>query len=455
MTTTTNTNATAEPRACPYAVALEEDEQSAHSGAGDMLQQAKKSCPAFAGECPFSGATNPEEVREALGKVPKSHYKETYFREALQHLHTVGPSVESTEFQLPGSCPVSTYMKEQVPFHTALEEFSLASIMSRMARDLEGGVDEEEDSAEFDAPIKSLSTTEATAATATPAPRLSQAFKTGTAVSHQAAEDVYFVKNFVQGKIDRNLYADMILGLYHVYYKLETLLEQHKSTYEACHFPDELNRTAALQEDVDFWHGSVPTTKSQATIDYINRLEEIASTKPLLLLSHAYTRYLGDLSGGKVLKRVARRALNLDKKDGLAFYDFQNIKSAKVFKDEYRKALDKLDISSDDIQDLVQEANVAFLLNMRLFEELDVKANVPGAKVRDLQETLAFLQPPASAQPISEECPFLVNKKKKKEDGGRCPWPFVFLHDPLQGLQDYQTWIVVGLLLCWVWSFLY
>ena len=50
-------------------------------------------------------------------------------------------------------------------------------------------------------------------------------------------------------------------------------------------------------------------------------------------------------------------------------------------------------------------------------------------------------------------CPFLVNKKKKED--GRCPWPFVFLHAPLQGLQDYQTWIVVGLLLCWFWSLLY
>mmetsp|Transcript_27326 Transcript_27326/g.40471 ORF Transcript_27326/g.40471 Transcript_27326/m.40471 type:complete len:135 (+) Transcript_27326:69-473(+) len=36
----------------------------------------------------------------------------------------------------------------------------------------------------------------------------------------------------------------------------------------------------------------------------------------------------------------------------------------------------------------------------------------------------------------------------------RCPWPFVFFHDPQTGMKDYQTWIVLGLLLCYIWSFL-
>jgi heme oxygenase len=73
---------------------------------------------------------------------------------------------------------------------------------------------------------------------------------------------------------------------------------------------------------------------SKATSDYIQRLEFIAQKEPLLLLSHAYTRYLGDLSGGKILARVAKRALNLQKDDsGLRFYQFDEIPSAKLFKD--------------------------------------------------------------------------------------------------------------------------
>lgn len=34
----------------------------------------------------------------------------------------------------------------------------------------------------------------------------------------------------------------------------------------------------------------------------------------------------------------------------------------------------------------------------------------------------------------------------------RCPWPFVFFHDPKTGMKDWQTWCVVGLSVCWVWS---
>lgn len=465
--------------ACPYAVALEDDEQSQHS-VDHYLAQAKKSCPAFAGECPFSNAKSPDELRQTLSKVPESHYKETSFREALRHLHTIGPSVERPEFRL-SECPVSTYLKnEPIAFAEAMEEFSLASIMSRMARDLEqkdeGYQTQLHNHLEVRHAVTSMDATPLSSDTSTDAaktaPLLSQAFKSGTAVAHQAAEDVHFVKNFVQGKIDRTLYADMILGLAHVYAKLEVLLEQHASvSFPTCHFPHQLNRTAALQEDLDFWHGthksftdspslsSLPM--SPATRDYINRLDVISDTNPLLLLSHAYTRYLGDLSGGKVLARVARRALNLGKHDGLAFYDFEHIPSAKVFKDEYRRALDNLNLTTEDVQALVQEANVAFLLNMRLFEELDVKANVPGAKVRDLEETLSWLHAPASStgEPASDQCPFLVKQKllptgnSTTAKGGRCPWPFVFFHDPIVGLQDYQTWIVVGLLLAWMWSY--
>ena len=45
---------------------------------------------------------------------------------------------------------------------------------------------------------------------------------------------------------------------------------------------------------------------------------EIAKEEPYLLIAHHYTRYLGDLSGGQILKNIAQKALNLDQQ-GLAF----------------------------------------------------------------------------------------------------------------------------------------
>jgi heme oxygenase (biliverdin-producing, ferredoxin) len=453
---------------CPYAVAIEDDEQSQQSV--DLLNQAKKSCPAFKDECPFSHAKSPEDLRQALSKVPPSHFTETYFQKALAHLHTIGPSVDKPEFQVK-ECPVANYITadSSTTFTRAMEQLSLAGIMSRMIRDLDDQEEEEEEEANGDPDMKIGNESEITVIESSDESRqtsgkllLSQAFKTGTSLAHKAAEDVHFVKNFVKGKIDRNLYADMILGLAFVYNKLEDLLEVHAPhNFPSCHFPRELNRRSALKEDLEFWHGSDVSqlTMSPATRDYLDHLDLIAERKPLMLLSHAYTRYLGDLSGGKVLARVARRALHLDKDNGLAFYSFENIISAKLFKDKYRQALDRLEVSASEIQDLVREANIAFLLNMRLFEELDVKANVPGSRIRSLQETLSWIDEIKSSVPKSskEECPFLVKKSQtlslpEDKARGRCPWPFVFFHDPTQGLKDYQTWVVLGLALAWIWS---
>merc|ERR1740124_462606 len=125
-------------------------------------------------------------------------------------------------------------------------------------------------------------------------------------------------------------------------------------------------------------------------------------------------------------------------------------------------------LTPTQVQSLVGEANVAFILNMRLFEELDVRAGVEGARVRPLREALAFFDMPQEDEThddVAAECPFLQKKKKKvpvsaqvvttsslKQKEGRCPWPFVFFHDPAQGMRDYQTWIVLALVTCYTYK---
>jgi heme oxygenase len=406
-------------------------------------------------------------------------------------------------------------------FAEAMEEFSLSSIMAFLAQrqlvdddereraprgerregvpgeELDGrpgGVkDDHRDDAESaadgaaaaaadTAPSTHRESARATAATATTT-TLSSALKAGTAESHKAAESVHFVSDFVRGKIDRTLYGELVGMLYHVYVALEECLDAHGPRhFGSCHFPLELGRVGALREDVEYWHGlkgaggdlRVPDP-SRATLEYVERIRHVAETNPLLLLSHAYTRYLGDLSGGKVLARVARRALGLSRDgDGLAFYEFENVDSPKLFKDRYRAALDALPLTEAQIGELVGEANVAFVLNMRLFEELDVQARVPGAAVRPLSEALAYarassagggVSDPAPKAAASDKCPFLARPPSSgaassaaapsKEDPSspkQCPWPFILLHDPAAGARDAKTWAVLGLILCWVWS---
>eukprot|EP00523_Entomoneis_sp_CCMP467_P018847 CAMPEP_0168823250 /NCGR_PEP_ID=MMETSP0726-20121227/10430_1 /TAXON_ID=265536 /ORGANISM="Amphiprora sp., Strain CCMP467" /LENGTH=490 /DNA_ID=CAMNT_0008876111 /DNA_START=38 /DNA_END=1511 /DNA_ORIENTATION=+ len=473
---------------CPYAVALlqSHDEgdgsiQSAEDHLGsalenqELLAATRQNCPAFMDSkgCPFKNATSAEQVKETLLKIPSSHYEMSSFMQVLQGLHSKSQDQKDPTFQLPGGCPVPNEIKQASgSFRSVMEDMSLAAIMARMASEYEQSTqqqpsaakEEDESSEEF---TVDPSLVRQSAEPVEPrAPRLSQSLKTGTARAHEAAENVHFVKNFIQGIIDRHLYGHMILSLYYVYETLEQALNVHApNEFAPCHFPKELARTGTLTEDVEYWHGEVSSLAppSPATVDYQNRIQYLAENEPLLLLAHSYTRYLGDLSGGKVLARVARRA--------------QEIKSAKVFKDMYRRALDDLPLTPVQIQRLVQEANVAFLLNMRLFEELDVEAKVTGATVRPVEDVLCMGPEHADATvPIhgaatsaadgSDKCPFLMKKEQQQTQGAvshealskghkigaRCPWPFVLFHDPAQFARDWQTWALSGLILCFLWS---
>lgn len=465
--------------ACPYAVALDDETTASHGSQGSLLgntspQTLKLMCPAFQGTaCPFKDAKSSEQIRETMRKMPDSHLApEGLVIKLLHTLHETATHLPRNDqrFQLPEGCPVMTsraLQKHHRSFSEALEEHSLSVVLAR-------ALEKKEDVLEVDAPSKNVSPRDKSVSTSLPrvpslSSNLSESLKTGTAVSHQAAEDVHFVKNFIQGKIDRNLFANLVGMLYHVYFALEDSLNQHAIKHFAtCHFPSELNRVEALHEDLDFWMGSdssgnpVIPEMSPATKDYVDRIQHIADSDPLLLLSHSYTRYLGDLSGGRILARVARQAMGLGKGKGggLDFYEFENIISPKVFKEHYREALDALELTSEQVTRLVAEANVAFVLNMRLFEELDVQANVPGAAVRPVEEAFQYANQVEQHQQnytsSSNECPFLVQKKQQRESSatmtGRCPWPFIFMHDPAQGIQDWQTWLVTGLVLCWVWQ---
>lgn len=139
------------------------------------------------------------------------------------------------------------------------------------------------------------------------------------------------------------------------------------------YFP-ELNRTESLKEDLTFYYGDDwidNLQPSEATQIYINRITQLSEKRPDLIVAHAYTRYLGDLSGGQILKKIAQRAMNLQSTKGLSFYEFRNIHDELQFKQNYKNALDSLPVTEDISIQIVAEANVAFNLNMKLFQELE------------------------------------------------------------------------------------
>ncbi|MFN6154169.1 heme oxygenase (biliverdin-producing) [Anabaena sp. AL09] len=204
---------------------------------------------------------------------------------------------------------------------------------------------------------------------------LAMKLRVGTQQAHTDSENLGFMKCFVKGVVDRDCFIQLLRNFYFVYSELETAIEKHKQhpVINLIYFP-ELNRQSSLEQDMLFYYGNQwhkRITPSPAAQAYIARIQQIYTHEPALLLAHSYTRYLGDLSGGQMLQKIAQSALKLSGYEGTSFYNFQQIPDKQAFKEKYRQALDKLSIDDKTTDKIVAEANHAFKLNMQILKELE------------------------------------------------------------------------------------
>lgn len=204
---------------------------------------------------------------------------------------------------------------------------------------------------------------------------LATQLREGTKKAHTMAENVGFVKCFLKGTVEKKSYRQLVGDLYFVYSALEVELKRHRNhpVISMIYFP-ELNRKQSLECDLNYYYG--PNWKgeiapSPAAQDYVHQIQRVSEQAPELLVAHSYTRYLGDLSGGQILKNIAQRAMRLTDGVGTAFYEFDDIDDEKAFKSIYRQALDHLPINQADAERIVAEANAAFGMNMAMFNELE------------------------------------------------------------------------------------
>ena len=204
---------------------------------------------------------------------------------------------------------------------------------------------------------------------------LATLLREGTKKAHTMAENVGFVKCFLKGVVEKTSYRKLVANLYFVYSAMEEEMERHRQhpILSKVYF-QQLNRQRSLETDLKYYFGSQwrdAIALSPAGEAYVQRIREVSNNEPELLIAHLYTRYLGDLSGGQILKGIAQRAMNLSDGEGTAFYEFEEIPDEKQFKATYRQALDELPIDEVTATRIVDEANAAFGMNMKLFQELE------------------------------------------------------------------------------------
>lgn len=209
-----------------------------------------------------------------------------------------------------------------------------------------------------------------------PVTPLSAAMREGSRPEHEEAEGTGFVADLLAGRAHPDRYAAYLLRLRVVYAALERAVRDHRDHPAVAAVHDEsLCRVDALDADLDhWWPGRDRAVSSPAADRYRVRIEE-AGTTPPLLVAHHYTRYLGDLSGGRMLAQALRRSYGLDRR-GLAFYEFDAIPKPVAYKRAYRDRLDALDLDDAARADVVGEVRRAFRLNRDLLDEVGAPAPV-------------------------------------------------------------------------------
>ena len=206
------------------------------------------------------------------------------------------------------------------------------------------------------------------------APALSSMLRKGTAESHRLAEGSQFVQTFLAGGLTKEAYARFLVQLFHVYVALEAAQDQHRSHPVVTHVHShELYRVPALERDLEFFFSNGDWRQSTllpATAAYVKRLTSLAHDWPEGLVAHHYTRYIGDLSGGQILKKAAAKLIGSADGRGVEFYDFPGIPEPGKFKKAYREKLDSLPVDEKMGAKIVDEANLAFSLNRDIFDSL-------------------------------------------------------------------------------------
>ncbi|WP_405799790.1 heme oxygenase (biliverdin-producing) [Streptomyces sp. NBC_01506] len=210
------------------------------------------------------------------------------------------------------------------------------------------------------------------ATTATP---FSTLIRVATLEKHTEVNTSTFMSDLLGKRYGVEAYARYTEQLWFVYRALESaagILE--RDPVAGPFIRPELMRTDALERDLTHlrgakWHEGLEPLP--ATAAYAARITECARTWPGGYVAHHYTRYLGDLSGGQVVRDIAEKTWGFARKgDGVRFYVFEEIANPAAFKRAYRELLDALPVDDLEKQRIADECKRAFDLNGAVFSEL-------------------------------------------------------------------------------------
>jgi heme oxygenase (biliverdin-producing, ferredoxin) len=188
---------------------------------------------------------------------------------------------------------------------------------------------------------------------------------------HEQIESMDFILALRNLKLSQKEYAQYLADLKVIYEALENGLEDNQElpAIKAVYDP-KINRVQKLEADLRSFE-SENLKPTEAAKEYAEHLQNLSKQAPAYLLAHAYVRYLGDLSGGRMMKKYIEQ---LFPGEHTAFYNFDellgdNAIGAKYvdYKNAWKRNLDHLNFTENEKASLVEEAKKGFIYAGNLF----------------------------------------------------------------------------------------
>lgn len=201
--------------------------------------------------------------------------------------------------------------------------------------------------------------------------RLSESLREHTRTAHRDAERTGIVRAMLDGTVTLAHYHVWLRNLHPVYAALETALAAQPPGSAAAVFADaSLFRTPSLANDLAAllgadWMALPVLPAAEAYSEHVRRLASAASPG---LLGHGYVRYLGDLSGGQLLRGLLRDRLGLSP-TALSYYEFPGVDDVPAKREALRAGMDSSPLTTTEVQVVLAEALAGFRLTMALARE--------------------------------------------------------------------------------------
>ncbi len=195
-----------------------------------------------------------------------------------------------------------------------------------------------------------------------------------TMTAHRDAERSSYVHRLMRGQLPIDGVADLMVQHHAIYTSLERTADVlDADPVVGAFLGPELLRVPRIEADLRHLVGDDWATRfgvRPATAEYAGMIAATAAHPERFAAQH-YTRIMGDLSGGQMIRRTLERHYGDAIAGALSFYDF-DIEDVDAYKDQYRTRLDLAPWSDAERDAFIDETNRAYSSNESVFGELDV-----------------------------------------------------------------------------------